>query len=325
MEKYNISVIVPVYNGEKYIKRCLDSIVNQTMFKRLQVIVVDDGSTDDTLNILRDYEKNHKNIIVLNIPNAGVSNARNVGIEAATGDYIAFVDSDDWIDCDCYEKMYSKAMESGTDIIAAGFYISDNNKDILKNCVTNCETKKSQKEMILDFLSGKIDVHCIDKIFSRKIVEKVRFETGLKTAEDRLFLFETFLRAQTMYCMPDIFYHYYQNENSVMHNKNTVLNMDGIVVSQMIQEKTALEFPDLEPYAEAMYISMACRMYCELVAENRKENSQYVKLESDIKKYKLSAAIRYMSMKHWAGVLFAKISPKLFNELRKNTFIRFVK
>ena len=78
MEKYNISVIVPVYNGEKYIKRCLDSIVNQTMFKRLQVIVVDDGSTDDTLNILRDYEKNHKNIIVLNIPNAGVSNAQSM-------------------------------------------------------------------------------------------------------------------------------------------------------------------------------------------------------------------------------------------------------
>lgn len=325
MKRYNISVIVPVYNGEKYIKKCLDSIVNQTIFHDIQVIVVDDGSTDNTLHILRAYEKNYKNIMVQSILNAGVSNARNVGLEAATGDYITFVDSDDWLDYDCCEKMYRKARESEADIVAAGFYISNDDKDILKNYVTDREIKKNQKEMIFNFLIGKIDVHCCDKLFLRKTIEKVRFDTSRKTAEDRLFVFETFLCAQTMYCMPEAFYHYYQNENSVMHNKNIGLTMDGIEVSQEILRKTAQKFPELEPYAEAMYISMACRVYCELAVRNCKENSHYIKLESDIKKYKLSAAIRYMSGKHLVGFLFAKISPETFQKLRNNIFIRFMK
>ena len=173
MKRYNISVIVPVYNGEKYIKKCLDSIVNQTIFHDILVIVVDDGSTDNTLHILRAYEKNYKNIMVQSILNAGVSNARNVGLEAATGDYITFVDSDDWLDYDCCEKMYRKARESEADIVAAGFYISNDDKDILKNYVTDREIKKNQKEMIFNFLIGKIDVHCCDKLFLRKTIEKV--------------------------------------------------------------------------------------------------------------------------------------------------------
>lgn len=325
MKEYNISVIIPVYNGEKYLKKCLDSIVCQTIFKILQVIVVNDGSTDNTLHILRDYEKNHDNIMVLSISNAGVSNARNVGLEVATGDYIAFVDADDWIEYDCYEKMYREAQELGADIVVAGFFVSNDDKDILKNGITNQGKKKDQKEMILDFLIGKIDVHCTDKLFSRKTVEKIRFDTSLQTAEDRLFVFETFLSAQTMYCMPEVFYHYYQNENSVMHNKNTGLNMDGIKVSQEILRKTALKFPDLEPYAEAMYINMACRVYCELVARNCKENSQYIRLKKNIKKYKVSNAIRYMSVKHLIGFLFARMSPEAFNRLHNNTFIRFIK
>ena len=325
MQQYNISVIIPVYNGEKYLKKCLNSIVNQTIFKSLQVIVVNDGSTDNTLYILRTYKKNYDNIIALNILNAGVSNARNIGIEVARGDYITFVDSDDWLESDCYEKMYRKACESKADIVAAGFFVSNDTKDILKNRVTNLAIKKKQNEIILDFLTGKIDVHCCNKLFSRKIIDRIRFNTSLKTSEDRMFLFEVFLRTQTVYCMPEVFYHYYQNENSVMHDKSARLDMDGIKVSQEILRKTALIFPDLEPYAEAMYISMACRIYSELAAKKLKKNNQYKTIKNDIKQYKILDAIRYMSIKHLAGFLLARISPNIFNKLRNNTFIKFLK
>lgn len=134
MKEYAISIIIPVYNGEKYLKRCLDSIVNQTIFSELQIIVVNDGSTDNTLSIIKKYKEVYgDNIVVANIPNGGVSNARNVGIEIATGKYLTFVDADDWVDQGCYEKMYRKAQESLVDIVAAGFFISNDNKDILKN------------------------------------------------------------------------------------------------------------------------------------------------------------------------------------------------
>lgn len=326
VKEYAISIIIPVYNGEKYLKKCLDSIVNQTIFSRLQVIVVDDGSTDNTVSIMKKYKEVYEdNIIFISIPNGGVSNARNVGIERATGKYITFVDVDDWVDQECYEKMYRKAQESLADIVAAGFFVSDDNEDILKNSVTNQEEKILQKDMIADFLCGKIDVHCYDKIFLRKLVEKIRFDTKLKIAEDRKFLFEIFLVAKSIYLIPDVFYHYYQNANSVMHNISGSLNMDGIRVSQLILDKTVESFPELKSYAESMYISMVCRVYCELEESNKKNTNEYKKLKEDIKRYSLVDGIRYMSIKHLIALVFAKTCPKIFNKLRRNTFLRFMK
>ena len=291
MKEYAISIIIPVYNGEKYLKRCLDSIVNQTIFSELQIIVVNDGSTDNTLSIIKKYKEVYgDNIVVANIPNGGVSNARNVGIEIATGKYLTFVDADDWVDQGCYEKMYRKAQESLVDIVAAGFFISNDNKDILK-----------------------------------EVVGKIRFDTKLKIAEDRKFLFDVFLVARSVYFIPDIFYHYYQNADSVMHNISGSLNMDGIKVSQLILDKIAESFQELKPYAESMYISMACRVYCELEENNQKNSREYKKLKNDIKQYRLIDGIRYMSVKHLIALGLAKTSPQIFNKLRRNTFIRFMK
>lgn len=325
MNEYAISVIIPVYNGEKYLNKCLNSVINQTMFKKMQIIVVNDGSTDNTLCILREYEKQYDNMTIIDIPNGGVSNARNVGIKNALGEYVTFVDADDWVDCECYEKMYKKARESSTDIVAAGFFVSTDNEDILKNCVTNQEIRKTKSDAVYDFLIGNIDVHCSNKIFLKKIVEKIRFDTNFKIAEDRLFLFEMLLMAETVYLIPDVFYHYYQNTNSVMHNDNVGLSMDGVKVAQKILDKTKKQIPDLRAYAEAMYISTACRTYCELASKKYKDTKNYEKLRNDIKQYTLIKGARYMSKKHFVALFLAKISPKLFNRLRSNTFIRLKK
>ena len=97
IEKEKISVIIPVYNVEKYLKRCLDSVINQT-YKNLEIILVDDGSTDNSGKICDEYAKNDKRIIVIHKENGGVSVARNIGLDICTGDYVNFIDSDDWID-----------------------------------------------------------------------------------------------------------------------------------------------------------------------------------------------------------------------------------
>ena len=101
-----ISVIIPVYNVEKYLRECLDSIVNQT-FKDIEIICVDDGSTDKSLEILREYEQKDKRIIVISQPNKGVSTARNIGMQQATGKYMMFVDSDDYITQNACELIYN--------------------------------------------------------------------------------------------------------------------------------------------------------------------------------------------------------------------------
>ncbi len=110
-----ISIIVPVYNVENYLKKCLDSIVNQT-FKDIEIILINDGSTDNSLNICKEYAKKDHRIRLINKPNGGLSSARNVGIDLSTGEYLGFVDSDDWIALNMYEKLYNLCKIFNADI-----------------------------------------------------------------------------------------------------------------------------------------------------------------------------------------------------------------
>ena len=102
-----ISIIVPVYNAQKYLKKCIDSIINQT-YKNIEILLINDGSKDKSLKICKEYEKKDSRIIVIDKQNKGVSNTRNVGIKKSTGDYIVFIDSDDCFELDAIETMYKK-------------------------------------------------------------------------------------------------------------------------------------------------------------------------------------------------------------------------
>ena len=119
MQEKTISLIIPVYNVEKYLARCLDSVINQT-FKDLEIICIDDGSTDNSSDILQNYALKDERIVVIRQANAGLSAVRNVGISRAKGEYICFIDSDDWIDFDFCEKLYNSAEKHSADIAVAG-------------------------------------------------------------------------------------------------------------------------------------------------------------------------------------------------------------
>ena len=116
-----VSVIVPVYNVEKYIKKCLESLVNQTL-RDIEIIVVNDGSQDKSKEIIAEYVRKYPNIVYVEKENGGLSDARNYGMKYAKGDYIAFVDSDDYVDTTMYEKMYNKAVEEKADYVECDFY-----------------------------------------------------------------------------------------------------------------------------------------------------------------------------------------------------------
>ena len=119
MEKDKISVIIPVYNTELYLRRCLESVINQT-YTNLQIIIIDDGSTDNSLKICTEYAQNDNRLIVYSQNNSGVSAARNKGLDMATGDYIAFVDSDDFIENDMFAKLLNTMVNNEADIIVCG-------------------------------------------------------------------------------------------------------------------------------------------------------------------------------------------------------------
>ena len=125
MSNIKVSIIIPIYNVEQYLRECLDSVINQTL-KNIEIICVNDGSKDNSLEILQEYEKKDKRIIIIDKKNSGYGHSMNVGINKATGEYIGIVEPDDYVKTNMFEKLYNKANELNLDFIKSDFYTTTN-------------------------------------------------------------------------------------------------------------------------------------------------------------------------------------------------------
>ena len=213
-----VTVIVPVYNVEKYLRRCLDSIINQT-YKNIEIILIDDGSTDSSGKICNDYFLKDSRIIVEHIRNGGVSNARNVGIRMAKGEYIIFIDTDDYIKCNYIERLYKKIIEYNSDIVISNAIdftdagVKKTKKKINKDICFNKE--KILKEL---FREKYFTSTCWGNIYKTNLVKQVMFSRKMKIAEDLKFLFDIFKISSKVTVIPDRLYYYYINDNSTIHS-----------------------------------------------------------------------------------------------------------
>ena len=222
-----ISVIVPVYNSEKYISRCLDSLVNQTL-KGIEVIVVNDGSTDNSLEVLQKYSSN--SVKVITQKNSGVAAARNTGLKHATGEYIAYVDSDDWVELDMFEKLYNKAIKNDYDVVMCDFWYVDDNKhwDGVSTNNRDIVTLKDKK----DFMINMFPV-IWNKVYKREKIRKIKFKAGV-WAEDVEYLYRIMPFINKIGVINENLYYYYQREvsESRLYDKrvyNYIDNFNGII------------------------------------------------------------------------------------------------
>lgn len=217
-----ITVIIPVYNVEEYLCRCVDSVINQT-YRNLEIICIDDGSTDNCGKILDEYAKTDDRIIVIHQKNKGVATAKNRGLEAATGSYIGFVDSDDWIEPDFFEEAHAGIIKNNADIFCSGIY--EDKDDIC----TKRENKLAVKNGILDrndvlLYAFKRDyyknfgAYLWNKLFSAELFETVRFDEQLKVAEDILVFVECVIKGQRFVYTDKAYYHYFQRSTSLIHS-----------------------------------------------------------------------------------------------------------
>lgn len=207
-----VSIIVPVYNVEKYLAKCLDSLVNQTM-QDIEIIAVNDGSTDGSANILKEYEQKYDGKIkVLTKENGGLSDARNYGMPYATGDYIAFLDSDDYVEKDMYERLYNKAIEENSDIVECDFIWEYPDK--IK--VDTGEIYDNKKDMII-----KARVVAWNKLIKRELIEKanVIYPKGLRY-EDVEFFYKMVPYYNKVSFLKYPCIHYIQRDNSISNNQN---------------------------------------------------------------------------------------------------------
>ena len=185
-----ISVIIPVYNVEKYLRRCLDSIINQT-YKNLEIICIDDGSPDNSINVLIEYSNRDNRILIKRQKNMGLSEARNTGIKISTGKYLIFVDSDDWLPLDAIELLCKKIEKENSDVVIGGrITISDSKKE---NFIPTAKDINFTFEEYLEYSMKKKEFRAVawGKLYKKEIIEKnqLEFPKGL-LYEDLLFTFK---------------------------------------------------------------------------------------------------------------------------------------
>ena len=199
-----VSVIVPIYNVEKYLNRCLDSLVNQTL-KDIEIILVNDGSTDGSKDIAKTYEKEYQNVKLYNKKNGGLSDARNYGLKYATGKYVAFIDSDDYADITLYEKMYKKAEEEKLDYVECDFIWEYPKKSKIDTGIryTNIKEMMTYARVI-----------AWNKLIKRKLI-KEEFPLGLHY-EDIEFFYKLIPEIKSFGFVEEPLIHYVQRKNSII-------------------------------------------------------------------------------------------------------------
>ncbi len=223
-----VSVIVPMYNVEKYIKKCIDSICVQT-YENLEILLIDDGSTDNTFKICKEEEKKDSRIRLITKQNAGQSSARNLGLDICKGDYIMFVDSDDWINKHMIEEMMKPINEDNVDMVCCGITIVDSNnftysyfEDKERRCILDNE-KAMEKFLKNDGTSSNV---CA-RIYVKKLFSELRFAEG-KVFEDAAISYKFFMNSNKVAFIDKPYYYYYQRSNSTMRRKDEKIRIDEI-------------------------------------------------------------------------------------------------
>ena len=248
-----ISIIVPVYKVEKYLDKCVESIVEQT-HKNLEIILVDDGSPDNCPAMCDEWAKKDSRIKVIHKKNGGLSSARNAGLDVCTGDYIGFVDSDDWIEPDMYEYLLDIGMKNNADVSRCEFVIEAENSDITVDFQNDSELSMlSGDELIIELVNGDYSEGAMwNKLYKRKLFDSVRFKEGI-TIEDCLANYYIYRQQVTLVSSFAVKYHYLQRGDSITGTAFSEKSFDILKVHNEITN-SEINNPATYPYCLKAYI-----------------------------------------------------------------------
>lgn len=242
-----ISIVVPVYNVEKYLHRCLESILGQTM-KELEIILIDDGSTDRSGEICDEYKERDNRIQVVHKKNGGLSDARNAGARLASEDYVIFLDSDDYIASDMMETLYALAKESDADMSVCGVYNVYGEREIPQYHETEKFTCTGE-EAFMHILQGKkIPGTVCNKLIKRQIVQQIEFPAG-RLYEDAFYTLDLVQRVESVSVTTKPMYYYAHRQDSITTSTFKEADLDIIYAYQKTLELVKKKYPRLMPQA----------------------------------------------------------------------------
>ena len=284
-EKALISIIIPVYKVEKYLEKCIQSVINQT-YENLQIILVDDGSPDNCGKICDEYAKKDHRIEVIHKSNGGLSDARNKGLEIAKGEYIGFVDSDDYIEADMYEVLYNLLKQYNADVSICNFYTVSQGKISIKNA-DNGINEYNRIEILKEILLDKnIQSYAWNKLYKKELFDEIKYPIG-KKYEDIGTTFYLLEKCNKVVVTGKSEYYYINRQDSIVNN---------------VTESTITD-----------YIELIMQRY-DYIEENIKELSSYNK---DYLKRILKNAEKDIKSLNEVGDYTKKKYEELYNKVQK--------
>lgn len=267
----SISVIVPIYNSEQYLQRCIESILNQT-HQNIELLLINDGSTDNSLNICHEYEEKDKRVVLINKQNGGVSSARNCGLDITSGEFVTFVDSDDYIALNMYERMMDLLIEHDADIVECGrVNVSSDSSLEYKRLKKKIVVGKDQCLASYAMLKNTTLSNC-DKIYRRSIVSEVRY-SQYRYLEDHLFNIKAFSACTSKITTSNCYYYYCNNDNESTSRKEKIIKDNDEILSALTEAVNTYRRikPKLVKYA-ALWLCINCisqhRRYNKCINEN---------------------------------------------------------
>lgn len=217
MEK-KVSIIVPIYNSENTIERCVNSLISQTL-KEIEIILVNDGSNDNSLELINNFAQKDTRIKVLDKNNKGVSSARNHGINNSEGKYIMFVDSDDYLEEDICKKSYEFAEKNKLDFVSMGFVVEDENGKIINKEVSKEKLISDNNISIGNILCNMKLSYVWGRLYKYELISDIEFDEELNYSEDSLFIFETCFKLNSIGILNEIGYHFIRQNKTTLSKK----------------------------------------------------------------------------------------------------------
>ena len=310
MENKKISVIVPVYNTEAYLARCVDSILAQT-YPHIEIILVDDGATDASPDLCDRYAAEHPHVKVIHKQNGGLSSARNAGLDAATGDYIGFVDSDDYVSPDMY-RILAERLESGDAEIANAMYVRafEDGETAPSRVPHSTDEDITALQFSRELMLHTGDVSVCTKLFRAEIFDGVRFPEG-KLNEDLLFMLDVMARVRKIAFAAHVGYYYFVRSGSTSSGYGKAV-IDMVGNSLAAKQIVDAAYPALarETLRFTLYQHMA---YLLLVpaSDAKKSNRVFADAVKYLRKHAMSGLSNpYLSSKNKLVILMLALSPR---------------
>lgn len=280
MNSFKISIIVPVYRVEKYLDKCVESIINQT-YSNLEIILVDDGSPDNCPSMCDRWAKKDERIKAIHKENGGVSSARNAGLDIATGEYIGFVDSDDWIEPDMYRYLIQFANENNADISRVSGWFHCNQDMIPFRESEEFVVLSGRDKLVENVISNSYYANIWTGIYKKQLFDNVRFDENLMIAEDWLINYQLNSNAKIKVLSPKLCYHYVQHPQSALHSSSIDRLYDQFKVIDFFW-MTESTNKDLKKCICQNYTKIALEHMKRLVESDREEDDQYKKIRREL-------------------------------------------